>query len=126
LANKTEQLIAALLEYCQNRLLCCHAPYAFEAYPEGNRAHLAAESILFARAVTEGLFGLRPVGFRQLRIQPHLGKALPKAALHGLSLFGEHFSVSCEAGKIHLRSGGKNYEIQSDSAVFDFNEMRFI
>lgn len=126
LAGKTEQGTAAILEYCKNRLLGCHAPYAFEAYPEGNRAHLAAESILFARAVTEGLFGLRPVGFRQLRIQPHLGEKLPKAALHGLSLFGEHFSVSCETGKIHLQSGGKNYEIQSDSAVFDFNEMRFI
>lgn len=126
LAGKTEQGVQALLEYCRNRLLGCHAPYAFEAYPEGNRAHLAAESILFARAVTEGLFGLRPVGFRQLRIQPHLGGELPKAALHGLALFGEHFSVSCTEGYISVQCNGKNYEISADSAVFDFNKMCFI
>lgn len=126
LAGKTEQGIQALLEYCRNRLLGCHAPYAFEAYPEGNRAHLAAENILFARAVTEGLFGLRPVGFRQLRIQPQLGGEVPRAALHGLSLFGEQFSVLCEDGKISVQCGGKTYGTAADSAVFDFNEMRFV
>lgn len=126
LAGKTEQGIQALLEYCKNRLLGCHAPYAFEAYPEGNRAHLAAESILFARAVTEGLFGLRPVGFRQLRIQPQLGGEIPKAVLHGLSLFGEHFSVSCDKDTILLQCKDKKYAVQANSAVFDFNEMRFV
>ncbi len=126
LAGKTEQGIQALLEYCQNRLLGCHAPYAFEAYPEGNRAHLAAESILFARAVTEGLFGLRPVGFRQLRIQPHLGAELPKAALHGLALFGEHFSVSCTAETISVQCNGQLYESNASEAVFDFNKMCFV
>lgn len=126
LAGKTEQGTEALLEYCRNRLLGCHAPYAFEAYPEGNRAHLAAENILFARAITEGLFGLRPVGFRQLRIQSQLSDKLPNAALHGLSLFGAHFSVCCEANKILLQCDGETYESHSDSAVFDFNKMCFV
>ena len=30
----------------KRRLLGSHAPYSYEAYPGGNRAHLAAESLL--------------------------------------------------------------------------------
>ena len=70
LASKAEKGITETVHYCQNRLLGSHSPYPYEAYPEGNRAHLAAESLLFARVVTEGLFGLRAVGLNTLRIQP--------------------------------------------------------
>ena len=31
-------------------------PYPVEAYPEGNRRHLSAESALYCRVITDGLF----------------------------------------------------------------------
>ena len=55
LAGNAEKGMEETINYCKNRLLGSHAPYPYEAYPEGNRAHLAAESLLFARVVTEGL-----------------------------------------------------------------------
>ena len=35
-----------------------HVPYPVEAWPEGNQRHLSAESALYCRIFTEGLFGL--------------------------------------------------------------------
>jgi cellobiose phosphorylase len=49
-----------LQRYSTQRLLGEHVPYAIEAWPEGNQRHLAAESGLYCRIVTEGLFGIRP------------------------------------------------------------------
>ncbi|RYG34013.1 hypothetical protein EON81_16710 [bacterium] len=60
--------------YTQRRLLGEHVPYAVEAYPEGNQRHLSAESALYVRAVTEGLFGLRPTGLKSFEVNPHLPK----------------------------------------------------
>lgn len=125
LAGKAEQGTAALLDYCRNRLLGSHAPYAIEAYPEGNRAHLAAESLLFARVVTEGLFGLRAVGYKKLRIQPCLSDTLHTVSLSGLSLFGLHFSVHCTRNKITVEIQNKQYVAAAETAVFDFSAMRF-
>lgn len=126
LAGKAGQGTKALLEYCNNRLLGCHAPYPFEAYPEGNRAHLAAESLLFARAVTEGLFGLRAIGYRKLRIAPQLSDALPTISLSGLSLFGLNFAIHCEKNKITVEINNEKYVISNNTAVFDFNKVQFV
>ena len=49
--------------YSQQRLLGEHVPYPIEAWPEGNQRHLSAESALYCRIVTEGIFGIRPTGF---------------------------------------------------------------
>ncbi len=61
-----------LKEYTKARLLGAHAPYAIEAYPEGNGRQLAAESILYARIFTEGILGYRPEGLNCFSITPNL------------------------------------------------------
>ena len=61
-----------LKRYSQRRLLGEHVPYPVEAWPEGNQRHLAAESALYCRVFTEGLFGIRPTGFRSFTAMPRL------------------------------------------------------
>lgn len=126
LAGKAEEGTRALLDYCQNRLLGSHAPYPFEAYPEGNRAQLAAESLLFARAVTEGLFGLRAVGLEQLRIRPQRSGLCPEMRLSGLRLFGRHFDIAADEGGITVFLNGKIFHTNADEIVFDFQEAKFL
>ena len=46
-----------------------------EAYTEGNQRHLSAESAFYCRLCTEGLFGLRPTGFRSFTYTPRLPQA---------------------------------------------------
>ena len=113
------------MNYCKNRLLGSHCPYPFEAYPEGNRAHLAAESLLFARVVTEGLFGLRAVGLNRLRIKPQLSGLCPSIKLSGIRLFSKQFDISADSSGIKLEYDGKTYSTESREAVFDFNALRF-
>lgn len=125
LAGKTNEGIKALSNYCDNRLLGSHAPYPFEAFPEGNRAHLAAESILFARIVTEGLLGLRTVGYRKLHIEPRLNNELNYLNLSGISLYGLKFSIHCNLDCITIKIDDKEYKTLDNTAVFDFNEMKF-
>jgi cellobiose phosphorylase len=61
--------------YSGRRLLGDHVPYPVEAYPEGGQRHLSAESGLYCRIYTEGLFGIRPVGLKSFSITPHLPEA---------------------------------------------------
>ncbi len=58
--------------YSKTRLLGEHVPYAIEAWPEGGQRHLSAESGLFGRVITEGLFGIRPTGFKSFIVTPRL------------------------------------------------------
>ena len=51
-----------------------HVPYAIEAWPEGGQRHLSAESALYARIFTEGLFGIRPTGLHSISVTPRLPK----------------------------------------------------
>ena len=62
-ANYPELAYEILKKYSENRLLKDHVPYAVEAYPEGNQAHLAAESALYARIFLEGILGFEQLGF---------------------------------------------------------------
>lgn len=71
-AGKTEKAMEFLKYYSQRRLLGEHVPYPVEAYPEGGQRHLSAESGLYCRIYTEGLFGIRPVGLSSFTITPQL------------------------------------------------------
>lgn len=113
------------VRYCQNRLLGSHSPYPYEAYPEGNRAHLAAESLLFARVVTEGLFGLRAVGLNTLRIQPQLSNKCPEMVLHSIKLFSKAFDIKADASGITVTYNQQNYHTDSKNAVFCFDTCTF-
>jgi hypothetical protein len=58
--------------YSTRRLLGDHVPYAIEAWPEGGQRHLSAESGLYGRIITEGLFGIRTTGFHSFTLKPQL------------------------------------------------------
>ena len=125
LAGKAEKGMKETINYCKNRLLGSHAPYPYEAYPEGNRAHLAAESLLFARVVTEGLFGLRAVGMNKLRIMPKITAECPEISLFGIKLFSKSFNVTADKKGISVEYNHKIYQTEKLSAVFDFNTLSF-
>lgn len=71
-AGERERGIKYLEDYSARRLLGEHVPYPVEAYPEGNQRHLSAESGLYCRIYTEGLFGIRPTGLHSFTITPQL------------------------------------------------------
>ena len=73
-AGIRERSVNALTEYTLSRFLGNHAPYPYEAYPEGNRRHLSAESLLYARIFIEGILGLQVVGFGKITVAPSLPK----------------------------------------------------
>jgi len=104
-AGETEQALRFLKYYSQRRLLGDHVPYAVEAYPEGNQRHLSAESGLYARIFTEGMFGIRPTGFRSFTITPRLPKEWNKMALRKINAFENNFDIEVE------RAGGDNLKL---------------
>jgi hypothetical protein len=95
-AGETEKALAFLKYYSQRRLLGEHVPYAVEAYPEGNQRHLSAESGLYCRIYTEGLFGMRPVGFNSFDMTPRLPKEWNKMALRNIHSFQNVFDLEVE------------------------------
>jgi hypothetical protein len=102
-AGETEKTLRFLNYYSQRRLLGEHVPYAVEAYPEGNQRHLSAESGLYCRIYTEGLFGMRPIGFNSFDVTPRLPKEWNKMALRNIHSFQNVFDLEVErAGKDKL------------------------
>lgn len=102
----TEKGLSYLSAYSRTRLLGEHVPYAIEAWPEGNQRHLSAESALYARIITEGLFGIRPTGFRQFDLTPRLPEAWPGMHLRRIAAFGSLFDIEVERlpeGKLSVR-----------------------
>ncbi|MBS6475698.1 MAG: hypothetical protein KH354_06935 [Clostridiales bacterium] len=87
-AGQAELALEKLLQYTRTRLLGEHVPYAVEAWPEGNQAHLSAESGLYARIFTEGLFGLRPTEMGSFRVSANLPSAWDSAALRRIHICG--------------------------------------
>ena len=92
-AGATEQAMTFLHYYSRRRLLGEHVPYPVEAYPEGNQRHLSAESGLYCRIFTEGLFGIRPTGFRSFNCTPRLPKDWNEMALNNIHAFGKVFDL---------------------------------
>ncbi len=99
----TEKGIEYLKYYSQQRLLGDHVPYAIEAWPEGNQRHLSAESGLYARILTEGLFGIRPTGLRSFSITPHLPNEWDKMSLNKVNAFNSQFDITIKKEKTKLR-----------------------
>jgi hypothetical protein len=92
-AGATERGMVHLKDYSKRRLLGDHVPYPFEAYPEGGKAQLAAESALYCRIFTEGLFGIRPTGLRSFTLTPRLPAGWPSMALRKVHAFGNVFDL---------------------------------
>lgn len=94
--GETEKATEYLKFYSGQRLLGEHVPYAIEAWPEGNQRHLSAESGLYCRIITEGLFGIRPIGFKSFVLTPRLPAEWNQMSLHKIQAFGSSFDVEIQ------------------------------
>ncbi|HKO79804.1 MAG TPA: hypothetical protein VJU78_05385, partial [Chitinophagaceae bacterium] len=92
-AGETEKALTFLQYFSKRRLLGEHVPYSVEAYPEGNQRHLSAESGLYCRIYTEGMFGIRPTGFNSFNCTPRLPAAWNQMALRNIHSFGRVFDL---------------------------------
>lgn len=92
-AGETEKALTFLKYFSKRRLLGEHVPYSVEAYPEGNQRHLSAESGLYCRIYTEGMFGIRPTGFNSFNCTPRLPAAWNQMALRNIHSFGCVFDL---------------------------------
>ena len=86
--GETERATDYLKIYSSRRLLGEHVPYAIEAWPEGNQRHLSGESGLYARIITEGMFGIRPTGLNSFTVSPCLPKEWQEMSLSNIYAFG--------------------------------------
>jgi hypothetical protein len=105
-AGGEDRGLERLTSYTRRRLLGEHVPYPVEAYPEGGQRHLSAESGLYCRVFTEGLFGMRPVGFRSFDCTPRLPPHWDFMALRHVRAFGDDFDLFIErmgADRIRVR-----------------------
>ena len=84
IAGKTDESINKLHTFSKKRLLGDHVPYVVEAFPEGNMAHLSAESALYCRVITEGMFGILPRGFDSFDMTPRLPQDWDSMALRNV------------------------------------------
>lgn len=91
--GEAEKATEYLKFYSGQRLLGEHVPYAIEAWPEGNQRHLSAESGLYCRIITEGLFGIRPTGFKSFVLTPRLPAEWNQMSLNRIQAFGSVFDV---------------------------------
>jgi hypothetical protein len=101
-AGETDKALQFLHSYSNRRLLGDHVPYPVEAYPEGNQRHLSAESGLYCRIFTEGLFGIRPTGLNSFTFTPQLPASWPSMRLRRILAFGRNFDITVERQKEKL------------------------
>ena len=111
-AGETEKALAYLKFYSGQRLLGEHVPYPIEAWPEGNQRHLAAESGLYCRIFTEGLFGIRPIGLRSFTLMPRLPDGWDNMALRHVHAFGQVFDL-----EISRKDKGTEVNVLRDGKV---------
>lgn len=115
-AGHSDEAVKQLSHYSQRRLLGTHVPYPVEAYPEGSQRHLSAESGLFCRVITEGLFGIRPTGFNSFSLKTQLPSGWDRMALRHIKAFDSDFDIEAvrvSPTKIKVtvsKAGGKTKE----------------
>lgn len=103
-AQETDTAMRYFKYYSRKRLLGEHVPYAVEAWPEGDQRHLSAESALYARVVTEGIFGIEPTGFNSFDLAPYLPSTWNNMCLNKIKAFATSFDVC-------VKRLDKNFEI---------------
>ena len=106
-AGATNQTMKYFAYYSAKRLLGDHVPYPVEAWPEGNQRHLSAESGLYCRVVTEGLFGIEPIGLRSFTMNPRLPDGWNYMKLKNIGAFQSEFDIEVSRkGKNLLKFSG--------------------
>ena len=122
--GETDKATGYLRRYSQSRLLGEHVPYAIEAWPEGGQRHLSAESGLYGRIITEGMFGIRPTGLASFTLTPRLPGDWDKMALRNIRAFGSDFDIEVsrtDGGKLLVKvkdaAGARTYPIKEGSSL---------
>lgn len=92
-AGYPDEAISKLSALSRRRLLGDHVPYPVEAWPEGSQRHLSAESGLYCRVITEGMFGIRPTGMHSFLLKPQLPSGWDYARLKHIKAFGSDFDI---------------------------------
>jgi hypothetical protein len=100
-----------LRAFSRQRLLGDHIPYVIEAFPEYNQSHLSAESGLYCRIFTEGVFGIRPTGLNSFDCTPRLPEKWTNIALRRVHAFGTvwNLEVSRIGNNINVRITDSGY-----------------
>ena len=93
-AGYSDEAYAFMRDFSARRLLGDHVPYMIEAWPEGAQRHLSAESGLYCRIVTEGIFGIRPTGLDSFDMTPSMPFGWDRMALRHIKAFGRDFDIS--------------------------------
>jgi hypothetical protein len=101
-AGDTKRAMPFLTLYTNRRLLGEHVPYPVEAYPEGNQRHLSAESALYCRIITEGIFGIRPAGLSTFFVSPKLPEGWKSMAMRNIKAFNNTFDIQIKSKKDKL------------------------
>jgi NPCBM/NEW2 domain len=114
-AGATNEALTHLQSYTLRRLIGGHVPYPVEAYPEGNQRHLSAESGLYCRIFTEGLFGIRPTGLRSFELNPRLPEGWDHMNLRQIRAFGGTFDILVE----RTEAGRRVRVVQGDTVLLD-------
>jgi len=113
-AGYADFMTKELSYYSNRRLLGDHVPYPIEAWPEGRQRHLSAESGLYCRIITEGMFGIRPTGMRSFELKPEIPSDWEFARLKSVRAFGGDFDIDVKrlaADKLQVtvsEKGGKS------------------
>lgn len=122
--GETKRATDFLHDYSETRLLGEHVPYAIEAWPEGSQRHLSAESGLYGRIITEGLFGIRPTGLHSFTLTPRLPEKWNHMSLRNIRAFGKDFDIEVRRVKgdkiaIKVTDGSKisEYNVKSGKPV---------
>ena len=114
--------------YSARRLLGDHVPYAIEAWlilililPRcgSSQRHLSAESGLYCRIITEGLFGMKPTGFRSFDLTPSMPTSWESMSIKNIKAFSDNIDIiinrtSSKKLKVVINSkkGQKKYAIE--------------
>ncbi len=95
-AGKNEKAFTLLKKYSENRLLGERVPYPIEAYPEGNKRHLSAESALYCRVITDGILNIvfNEKGFSFQENLPFLSNGL---TLKNIFIDGEYRDIKVKS-----------------------------
>ncbi len=113
-AGYADQAYSFMHDFSARRLLGDHVPYMVEAWPEGSQRHLSAESGLYCRIVTEGIFGIRPTGLSSFTMTPSMPSGWDRMALRHIRAFDSDFDISVvrqPSGKLEVTvsvNGGKS------------------
>jgi len=96
-----------LSEYSENRLLGERTPYPTKAYPENGMRHLSAESSLYLRIITEGIFNIEPLSHNSFSIQANLPQAVKKVSFKNLKICGKTVGIYIKDGAVEVKTRKK-------------------